>query len=58
MDGFRVDAISKLYEAEHLKDEPPTGNKNLHQVGSIDFLFLSCGTVSLPTSHYNLQLLT
>ncbi len=25
VDGFRVDAISKLYEKEHLKDEPPSG---------------------------------
>ena len=25
MDGFRVDAIGNLYEAEHLEDEPQSG---------------------------------
>ena len=26
-DGFRVDAIGHMYEAEHLKDEPTSGKK-------------------------------
>ena len=40
VDGFRVDAISKLYEQDHLKDEPPS-NLDVPVVSGILFSFNS-----------------